>query len=731
MIAEKLKYIFPYFWQSLSNSYTQIFFSKNKVLGLLLILVSMFDLNAGFAGLLAVLTANMAAYLSGLNRNKVVDGLYGFNALLAGLGLGIHFQFNMVFVVVLIFISLLSLLITGMLEGILTKYGLPFLSLPFLFATWIAMLSTRQFGHLEISQRGIYTLNEMYLLGGLSLVKVYDWFNTLGWPEMIKVYFRSLGAIFFQYHLFAGLVIAAGLVYWSRLAFLFSVIGFAAAWLFYDFIGASISELSYTYIGFNYILTAIAIGGFFVIPSASSFLYVLLSVPLIAFLIVSGNVVLGTYQLGIFSLPFNIVVILLVYLFYLRERFHEKPTLVYIQQYSPEKNLYSYLVNKIRLSHLGKIPMKLPFWGKWIVTQGIEGEHTHKDVWKYAWDFEMSDEEGKTYSGNGHQLTDYYCYNKPVVAPADGYITAIVDGVDDNLIGDFNLKDNWGNSIVVSHATGLFSQLSHLRKNSIIVKTGQYVRKGEQLASCGNSGRSPYPHLHFQFQAAGEVGAATLNYPFAAYLHHGKETAFRSSSQPVKAETVSNNQILELLDNALHFIPGQILFFKADDGEKTRDISWKIETDIYNNTFIRCEQTGAKAWFVRQPDIFFFTHYEGDKNSLLFDFFLGTYQLITGFVPGLQIKEQLTLSLYPNRFVLALQDFIAPFYRFLSATYTLEQKRLVNDLSSPRIAMQSRIRFCIFGRKIEERSYEMSFSENQLMSYTVNKSNKKIKLSRE
>ncbi|MBS4060358.1 MAG: urea transporter, partial [Bacteroidetes bacterium] len=152
MIAEKLKYIFPYFWQSLSNSYTQIFFSKNKVLGLLLILVSMFDLNAGFAGLLAVLTANMAAYLSGLNRNKVVDGLYGFNALLAGLGLGIHFQFNMVFVVVLIFISLLSLLITGMLEGILTKYGLPFLSLPFLFATWIAMLSTRQFSHLEISQ---------------------------------------------------------------------------------------------------------------------------------------------------------------------------------------------------------------------------------------------------------------------------------------------------------------------------------------------------------------------------------------------------------------------------------------------------------------------------------------------------------------------------------------------------------------------------------------------------
>lgn len=731
MIAARLKYIFPYFWQSLSNSYTQIFFSKNKVLGLLLIFVSMFDLNAGFVGLFSVIASNVAAYLIGLNRQKVIDGLYGFNALLVGLGLGIYYQISVPFLVIVIFVSLLTLLLTNTLEGVLYKYGLPYLSLPFLFAIWIAMLSTRYFTQLEISQRGIYMLNEMYLLGGFPMVKVYDWFYTLSWPEAIKIYFRALGAIFFQYHLFAGLVIAIGLLYWSRLAFLYSVVGFSSAWFFYSFIGSGLNDLSYTYIGFNYILTAIAVGAFFVIPSASSFVWVMISIPLVAFLIASGNAVLGGYQLAIFSLPFNLVVIMFLYLFRLRERFHDKPSLVYLQQYSPEKNLYSFLVNKKRLPGLDKIQMKMPFMGKWKVTQGIEGTHTHKDVWKYAWDFEMTDDEGITYREKGLKVEDYYCFNKPVVAPADGYISEIMDGIEDNLIGDANLKHNWGNSVVMSHALGLFSQMSHLKQGSILVKSGQYVRKGEQVASCGNSGRSPYPHLHFQFQAAGEVGAATLNYPFSAFLTHNDETVFFSASQPVLNDFISNNQIVDLLDLALHFVPGQMLHFSVDDEIESYHLSWKIETDIYNNTFIQCGESGAKAWYIRQPDIFYFTHYEGDKKSLLFDFYLGAYQLITGFVPGLKMKEHITLALYPNKFVLAIQDIIAPFYRFLNAEYCLEHTRFINDLSTPIIEMYAEVAFSMFGRVNEKRSFEMKFSENHMQSFIIRRGDTKIVLNRE
>ncbi len=730
MIALRLQTVFPYFWQSISNSYTQVFFSKNKVLGVILILVSLFDLNAGFSGLVAVLSANVIAYLMGLNRQKVIDGLYGFNALLAGLGLGLYYQFNLAFLVVLVFTALLSLMVTVMLEGMFYKYGLPYLSLPFLLSLWIVTLSTREFTHLEISQRGIYVLNEMYLLGGLPLVKIYDWFELLQWPEAIKMYFRSLGAIFFQYHMFAGIVIAAGLLFWSRLAFLYSVAGFVAAWYFYQFTGASISELNYSFIGFNFILTSIAIGVFFVIPSFTSLLWVFVAVPVLAFLISSGGYLLGTFQLSVYSLPFNLVVILLLYVFIMRERFQDKPTLVFIQQHSPERNLYSYMVNKNRLSHLGKIHVKLPFFGRWTITQGIDGIHTHKDVWKYAWDFEMTDEEGKTYKDKGLRLEDYYCYGKPVIASADGYITDVETGVEDNIIGDANLSNNWGNSVVIHHAEAFFSQMSHLQKGSILVKKGQYVRKGEQIGRCGNSGRSPYPHLHFQFQTAGDIGAATLNYPFAAFLKHSESSEFCAASQPQTGDIVSNNQVIDLLDLSLHFVPGQLIRFKRENAGEAKEIIWKTETDIYNNSYLICEETKAKAWFIRQPDIFYFTHFEGNRDSWLYDFYLGAYQLVTGFSSGLVMKEKITTALFPNKALLTIQDFIAPFYMFLKITHSMKQVKFINDLSSSKILIESEINFLIFDKATAKRTYEMVFENNQLQRFTLIKNETKTTLVR-
>ncbi|MCK7534439.1 MAG: urea transporter [Marinilabiliales bacterium] len=123
-------------------------------------------------------------------------------------------------------------------------------------------------------------MNEMYMLGG------YDHGQDLRVVQPVStcrsrssIYFRSLGAIFFQYHLFPGLLIAIGLLIYSRIAFTLSLLGFYAAYAFYQLVGADMTTLSYSYIGFNFILTAIAIGGFFIIPSWYSFLWVILLTP--------------------------------------------------------------------------------------------------------------------------------------------------------------------------------------------------------------------------------------------------------------------------------------------------------------------------------------------------------------------------------------------------------------------------------------------------------------------
>jgi murein DD-endopeptidase MepM/ murein hydrolase activator NlpD len=59
--------------------------------------------------------------------------------------------------------------------------------------------------------------------------------------------------------------------------------------------------------------------------------------------------------------------------------------------------------------------------------------------------------------------------------------------------------DGWGNFIVYQDNTGLYHLYGHL--NSIVKKSGS-VKKGEKIATVGNTGRSSGPHLHWELGTA-------------------------------------------------------------------------------------------------------------------------------------------------------------------------------------------------------------------------------------
>jgi len=175
---------------SFLNSYGQVFFSKNKPFAVILLVVSFFDVYTGLAGLIAVTAANGVAYFMGLNRTKIIGGAYGFNALLVGLGIGIMYQPAAEFYLILVFISIFTLFVTVMLEGVLGKYGLPYLSVPFLLGLWVVIIATKGYSELSVSERGIYYLNDMYAIGGMPMVRLYEWFNQLNMPETLRIYFK-------------------------------------------------------------------------------------------------------------------------------------------------------------------------------------------------------------------------------------------------------------------------------------------------------------------------------------------------------------------------------------------------------------------------------------------------------------------------------------------------------------------------------------------------------------
>lgn len=707
------------FLRGIPNSYALVFFSDNQAFAWILMAVTFFDVLSGLAGLIAIITANLVAWLAGLNLEKIRRGYYGFNALLVGLGLGLFYEASPEFFLILLFSALFTLFITLALEGVIGKYYLPYLSIPFILGIWITFMATREYNYLEVSQRGVFALNEMYVLGGPLMVKVYDWFNNTGLPQSLVVYFRSLGAILFQYHLFPGLLIALGLLIYSRIAFLLSLLGFYSAFVFYQFVGADMTTLSYTYIGFNFILTAIAIGGFFIIPSWYSFLWVILLTPITSILLTAFKIFFLPFQLSIYSLPFNIITLTFLYALKFRERHLNKPELVTYQLFSPEKNLYHQHNNRLRFGRYPLLRSVLPFWGEWSVTQGHEGPHTHKDRWRHAWDFEIRDGEGKSYRNHGNEVSDYYCYNKPVLAVADGWVEEIIDQVKDNAIGQVNLEHNWGNTVVIRHGEGLYSAISHLKPGSIRVHKGSYLKKGEIIGHCGNSGRSPVPHLHLQFQSTPQVGSATIDVPLSHYiLKTGQGHVLMTSEKPAEGNVVGNIEPNDLLREAYNFVPGaEIVFEKtgAPDGEISH---WDVTADVYNNTYITCRKTHSKAYFRNDGDMIWFTHFEGSRKSLLYSFFLANYKILFGFYRHLSLTDHYPVHILGSK-TMFLQDFIAPFHLFAKATFALDYARSSHHMTAPEITLRAVTRVKNPLRSVSKVEFEMNFREDMLEKFTI------------
>ena len=712
------------FLRAIPNSYGQVFFSDQRLFAVILMVVTFFDLYAGLLGFLSVIITNLLGFLMGFDKKIISRGVFGFNSLLVGLGLGIYFEPSLYLVIVIVMAAILTLLIAVSLQGVIGKYALPYLSIPFLLSIWIMTLATKEFTALGISERGIYTFNDLYTIGGDPLVRIYEWWNDLQLPRSLRIYFISLGAILFQYNLLSGIILALGMLLYSRISFSLSLIGFYTAYLFYDIIGANISELSYSYIGFNYILTSIAVGGFFIIPSKRSYLWVVFLIPIVAMTTISLSKVFTVFSLPIYSLPFNLVVLLFLYAL----KFRLKPSLalseVLIQHNTPEKNLYAFHNDVVRFRQHEQEPVRLPFLGTWTVSQAHDGEHTHINEFRHAWDFVITDTEDRQYMGSGDQLTDYYCYDKMVLAPADGTIEFVLDRVPDNVVGEVNLKDNWGNTVIIKHDDHLFSSLSHLKEGSIRVKEGDSIKEGDEIGRCGNSGRSPYPHLHFQVQETPYIGSVTLKYPISYHILHTKEGFnLKSFDFPGLGDLVSNIEKNDLLYNAFHFIPGKRYHFDVTLNGDRRESTWEVNTDPYNNAYIRCHQSGAMAYFINDGNLLYFTHYSGDKKCLLYYFFQAAFQVQLGFYQDLTLTDKYPLNLIYSQPLLGLQDLVAPFWKFLHSEFKCTYDWIDSDMAPTEIRLVSSARNSMAGRTLRASNFTLLLNENGIQKITVESGN--------
>ncbi|WP_254662898.1 M23 family metallopeptidase [Haladaptatus sp. W1] len=116
---------------------------------------------------------------------------------------------------------------------------------------------------------------------------------------------------------------------------------------------------------------------------------------------------------------------------------------------------------------------------------------------RYALDFVITDEEGRTHTGDGSRPDQYYCYGEPIRAPADGVVVAAHDGHRDGPRAggwlDLRQRNILGNWIIIEHADSEYSVSAHLQRGSIAVSEGERVERGQQIGRCGHSGNSTEP----------------------------------------------------------------------------------------------------------------------------------------------------------------------------------------------------------------------------------------------
>jgi urea transporter len=79
------------------NSYSIVFFLNNKLLAIVLIIISFFNFFAGLSGLYAVLLTLFIAYSMNIDKKFLRTGVYSFNGLLTGIGMGTFFDPGFVF----------------------------------------------------------------------------------------------------------------------------------------------------------------------------------------------------------------------------------------------------------------------------------------------------------------------------------------------------------------------------------------------------------------------------------------------------------------------------------------------------------------------------------------------------------------------------------------------------------------------------------------------------------
>lgn len=194
-----------------------------------------------------------------------------------------------------------------------------------------------------------------------------------------------------------------------------------------------------------------------------------------------------------------------------------------------------------------KTKLGLPFKGEWLIFWGGDtvelNQHQNAPNQRFAFDIIKLNENENSHSGDGSRNEDYYAFGQEITAPAEGMVTDVINGVQDNVPGVKNEMFVPGNMIVIKHADGEYSLFAHLKFGSTRVKVGEKIKRGQVIGLCGNSGNSSEPHLHYQLQKSAlfeNEGSIKVFFDKINVRRAAEKSAIKNDYSPVKGDLVNS-----------------------------------------------------------------------------------------------------------------------------------------------------------------------------------------------
>lgn len=251
------------FVDEILRGFGQVMFQNSPITGLLF-LIGVFGggWQFGVSALLGTAASTLTAHWLGVPGSAIQSGLYGYNGTLVGVALAFYLSDTAILPVYVTFAGIVVAVVAAAMGNFLGAWQLPALTGPFVVTTGIFALGIFGFSQLSAGVNSGAPALPAISTGSRAALEAQAIWDGL---------FHGVSQVFFQDGVWIGAIFVIGILANSRIdalmAVIGSAIGLAVGWL----LGVEAGSLALGLMGYNAVLTMMALGGLFYVLDRNSF----------------------------------------------------------------------------------------------------------------------------------------------------------------------------------------------------------------------------------------------------------------------------------------------------------------------------------------------------------------------------------------------------------------------------------------------------------------------------